>query len=93
MRCKVPDTRVRYYTTHPGEYVQDLKTGLGTCDAQGVLDGNLDEFLAASILARARKNIADAREESYFVMGKWEDEYLPDYLRKYARRRNAPSDH
>lgn len=67
MRCKAPDTRVRYYTMYPGEYVQDLKTGVDTCDVQGVLDGDIDEFIAASILQRARKNIKDAREESLWL--------------------------
>lgn len=67
-RCKAPDTRVRYYTMYPGEYVQDLKTGVDTCDAQGVLDGDIDEFITASIVRRAKENIEKEREEASWLL-------------------------
>lgn len=67
-RCKAPDTRVRYYAMYPGEYVQDLKTGVDTCDAQGVLDGDIDEFITASIVRRAKENIEKEREEASWLL-------------------------
>jgi len=38
--------------------VKDLRTGVETSNAQGVLDGDLDDFLAASLAARVRGNQA-----------------------------------
>jgi peptide chain release factor 2 len=32
--------------------VKDLRTGVETSDTQGVLDGDLDPFMAASLAAR-----------------------------------------
>jgi peptide chain release factor 2 len=32
--------------------VKDLRTGVETSDTQGVLDGDLDQFMAASLAAR-----------------------------------------
>jgi len=46
---------VRTFILFPYEEVRDHRTGLGTCDIQAVLDGDLDEFITASIILRAKE--------------------------------------
>ncbi len=41
--------QIRSYVLHPYKLVKDLRTGLEITDAEGVLDGNLDEFVEAEI--------------------------------------------
>ena len=41
--------QIRSYVFQPYQMVKDLRTGVQTSDTQGVLDGDLDEFLAASL--------------------------------------------
>ena len=41
--------QIRTYVLHPYQMVKDLRTGIETGNAQGVLDGNLDQFLEASL--------------------------------------------
>jgi peptide chain release factor 2 len=38
---------------HPYQQVKDLRTGFEVGNAQGVLDGNLDGFVHAYLLAKA----------------------------------------
>jgi peptide chain release factor 2 len=38
---------------HPYQQVKDLRTGFEVGNAQGVLDGDLDGFIRAYLLARA----------------------------------------
>jgi peptide chain release factor 2 len=40
--------------------VKDLRTGVEKGNAQGVLDGDIDDFLAASLAGRVKGNNADA---------------------------------
>lgn len=43
-------SQIRSYVLHPYKMVKDLRTGLSTADTQGVLDGNLDEFMKAYLM-------------------------------------------
>lgn len=43
-------SQIRNYVLHPYKLVKDLRTGHETSNAQGVLDGDLDEFLKAYMM-------------------------------------------
>ena len=44
--------QIRSYVLQPYQMVKDLRTGVETSNTQGVLDGDLDQFLEASLAAR-----------------------------------------
>ncbi len=44
--------QIRSYVLHPYQMVKDLRTNVEKGDAQGVLDGDLDDFLEASLASR-----------------------------------------
>ena len=43
-------SQIRNYVLHPYKMVKDVRTGYETSNAQGVLDGDLDEFLKAYLM-------------------------------------------
>jgi peptide chain release factor 2 len=44
--------QIRSYVLQPYQMVKVLRTGVETSDTQGVLDGDLDDFMAAALAAR-----------------------------------------
>jgi peptide chain release factor 2 len=49
--------QIRSYVMQPYQLVKDLRTDVETSDIQGVLDGNLDPFLAASLAQKLGDDI------------------------------------
>jgi peptide chain release factor 2 len=50
-------SQIRNYVLHPYTMVTDVRTGRKEGNAQGVLDGGLDEFISTYLLARAAGNL------------------------------------
>ena len=44
--------QIRSYVLQPYQMVKDLRTGVETANTGGVLDGDIDRFLAAALAAR-----------------------------------------
>jgi len=49
-------SQIRNYVLHPYKLVKDLRTDYETSDAQGVLDGDLDEFIKRYLMEYGGKN-------------------------------------
>jgi peptide chain release factor 2 len=45
--------QIRSYVLQPYQMVKDLRTGVATSDTAGVLDGDLDQFMAAALAQKA----------------------------------------
>jgi peptide chain release factor 2 len=43
-------SQIRNYVFHPYKLVKDNRTGIETSDVQGVMDGDLDEFIKAYLM-------------------------------------------
>ncbi len=56
--------QIRSYVMQPYQMVKDLRTNYETADTKGVLDGDLDEFMAATLAMNvAGKSRADAQND------------------------------
>ncbi len=55
--------QIRSYVLQPYQLVKDLRTGTESTNPQGVLDGDLDQFMAASLAARVEGGTGEAIED------------------------------
>lgn len=52
-------SQIRNYVLHPYKLVKDARTGHETSDVQTVLDGGLDDFIKAYLLAQSEEEVKD----------------------------------
>lgn len=51
-------SQIRSYVLHPYKMVKDLRTGYSTADTQGVLDGDLNDFMKKFLMQQGSGNIS-----------------------------------
>jgi len=56
--------QIRSYVLQPYQMVKDLRTNVETSNTQGVLDGDLDDFMAAALAARVKGSTEDGEGAS-----------------------------
>jgi peptide chain release factor 2 len=49
-------SQIRSYTMHPYKLVKDVRTGHESSDVQGIMDGNLDDFIKAYLMEFGSKD-------------------------------------
>jgi peptide chain release factor 2 len=49
-------SQIRNYVFHPYKLVKDVRTGEETSNVQGVMDGEIDEFIKAYLMALSGKS-------------------------------------
>ncbi len=52
-------SQIRNYVMHPYKLVKDARTGYETSDVQSVMDGDLNEFIKAFLLAQSEEEVKD----------------------------------
>ena len=50
-------SQIRSYVLHPYKMVKDLRTGLSTADTQGVLDGDIGQFMKAFLMNQGNADV------------------------------------
>ncbi|MEN3378776.1 MAG: peptide chain release factor 2, partial [Hyphomicrobiales bacterium] len=55
--------QIRSYVLQPYQMVKDLRTGVQTSDTGAVLDGDLDQFMAATLAQKAFGGAPEAVED------------------------------
>lgn len=53
-------SQIRNYVLHPYKLVKDVRTGTETSNAEGVLDGDIDEFLKSYLMSTGSSHTANA---------------------------------
>lgn len=57
--------QIRSYVVHPYQMIKDLRTGLETSDTRNVLDGDLDQFMEASLAQKLNPEKKDGKKAAY----------------------------